>query len=162
MINTRESGSGKPPPGRIFKYEISNPDRDGQIHRYTLLSLHNYKKTVARSNRACGCSPFPSICQNYKRLWALRPTSAKINISYSILFHLTTSYSSYFEGKKGISSNKTSFFLLMTIIYLCLTDKVSFSNSSTLNLCRRGNTPFLSLLWRQSSCTCYMTKMYQS
>src|SRR6266850_6834828 len=40
-------------------------------------------------------------------------TSAKINFSYSILSHLTTSYSSYFEGKKGISRNKTSFFLLM-------------------------------------------------
>src|SRR6267142_989650 len=40
-------------------------------------------------------------------------TSAKINFSYSILFHLTTSYSSYFGGKKGISRNKTSFFLLM-------------------------------------------------
>ena len=40
-------------------------------------------------------------------------TSAKINISYSILFNLTTSYSSYFGGKKGISRNKTSFFLLM-------------------------------------------------
>src|SRR6266850_4964762 len=33
--------------------------------------------------------------------------------SYSILLHLTTSYSSYFGGKKGISRNKTSFFLLM-------------------------------------------------
>jgi len=32
--------------------------------------------------------------------------SAKINISYSILFNLTTSYSSYFGGKKGISRNK--------------------------------------------------------
>src|SRR6266850_3472891 len=40
--------------------------------------------------------------------------SAKINISYSILFNLTTSYSSYFGGKKGISRNKTSFFLLMS------------------------------------------------
>jgi|SRR6267142_1406246 len=40
-------------------------------------------------------------------------TLAKINFSYSILFHLTTSYSSYFGGKKGISRNKTSFFLLM-------------------------------------------------
>ena len=39
--------------------------------------------------------------------------SAKINFSYSILFHLTTSYSSCFGGKKGISRNKTSFFLLM-------------------------------------------------
>ena len=39
--------------------------------------------------------------------------SAKINISYSILFNLTTSYFSYFGGKKGISRNKTSFFLLM-------------------------------------------------
>src|SRR6267142_2372578 len=45
--------------------------------------------------------------------------SVKINISYSILFHLTTSYSSYFGGKKGISRNKTSFFLLMTHGY-CL------------------------------------------
>src|SRR5882672_10347578 len=35
--------------------------------------------------------------------------------SYSILFHLTTSYSSYFGGKKGISRNKTSFFLLMAM-----------------------------------------------
>ena len=42
-------------------------------------------------------------------------TSAKINFSYSILFHLTTSYSSYFGGKKGISRNKTSFFLLMLL-----------------------------------------------
>src|SRR6267142_1871664 len=41
-------------------------------------------------------------------------SSAKINFSYSILFHLTTPYSSYFGGKKGISRNKTSFFLLMT------------------------------------------------
>ena len=40
----------------------------------------------------------------------LNQSSAKINISYSILFHLTTSYSSYFGGKKGISRNKTSFF----------------------------------------------------
>jgi len=29
------------------------------------------------------------------------------------LLHLITSYSSYFGGKKGISENKTSFFLLM-------------------------------------------------
>src|SRR6266850_7945884 len=43
--------------------------------------------------------------------------SAKINISYSILFNLTTSYSSYFGGKKGISWNKTSFFLLMHVGY---------------------------------------------
>src|SRR6266850_5934861 len=43
------------------------------------------------------------------------PTSAKINISYSILFNLTTSYSSYFGGKKGISRNKTSIFLLMHV-----------------------------------------------
>src|SRR6266850_5076910 len=46
-------------------------------------------------------------------LFMIIATSAKINISYSILFHLTTSYSSYFGGKKGISRNKTSFFLLM-------------------------------------------------
>src|SRR6267142_5341926 len=47
-------------------------------------------------------------------------TSAKINISYSILFNLTTSYSSYFWGKKGMSRNKTSFFLLMQYDYLAL------------------------------------------
>ena len=46
-------------------------------------------------------------------LLLLPSTSAKINISYSILFNLTTSYSFYFGGKKGISRNKTSFFLLM-------------------------------------------------
>src|SRR6267142_4998414 len=39
--------------------------------------------------------------------------SAKIIFSYSNLFNLTTSYSSYFGGKKGISRNKTSFYLLM-------------------------------------------------
>jgi len=39
--------------------------------------------------------------------------SKKINFSYYILLHLITSYSSYFGGKKGISGNKTSFFLLM-------------------------------------------------
>src|SRR6267142_224944 len=51
------------------------------------------------------------------QMQALSPslTSAKINFSYSILFHLTTSYSSYFGGKKGISRNKTSFFLLMWV-----------------------------------------------
>src|SRR6266850_578690 len=42
--------------------------------------------------------------------------SAKINFSYSILFNLTTSYSSYFGGKKGISRNKTSFYLLMSAL----------------------------------------------
>ena len=31
------------------------------------------------------------------------------------LFHLTTSYSSYFRGKEGISRNKTSIFLLMAL-----------------------------------------------
>src|SRR6267142_848112 len=45
-------------------------------------------------------------------------TLAKMNISYSILFNLTTSYSSYFGGKKGISRNKTSFFLLMNELNL--------------------------------------------
>jgi len=45
--------------------------------------------------------------------------SAKINVSYSILFNLTTSYSSYFGGKKGISRNKTSFFLLMPQLTQC-------------------------------------------
>src|SRR6267142_4083491 len=57
----------------------------------------------------------------YPTIWDIRGyglsqvwvTLAKINISYFILFNLTTSYSSYFGGKKGISRNKTSFFLLM-------------------------------------------------
>jgi len=40
-------------------------------------------------------------------------TLEKINFSYSILFHLTISYSSYFKGKKGISRNKMNFFFLM-------------------------------------------------
>src|SRR6267142_5202753 len=53
-----------------------------------------------------------TICEGRSRS-LLIDSSAKINISYSILFHLTTSYSSYFGGKKGISRNKTSFFLLM-------------------------------------------------
>src|SRR6266850_195185 len=44
------------------------------------------------------------------------PTSEKINFSYYILLHLITSYSSYFGGKKGISGNKTSFFLLMVVV----------------------------------------------
>jgi len=43
------------------------------------------------------------------------PSSEKINFSYYILLHLITSYSSYFGGKKGISGNKTSFFLLMYV-----------------------------------------------
>src|SRR6267142_1496413 len=51
-----------------------------------------------------------------RKLCSLRATSAKINISYSILFNLTTSYSFYFGGKKGISRNKTSFFLLMKFV----------------------------------------------
>jgi len=42
-------------------------------------------------------------------------SSEKINFSYYILLHLITSYSSYFRGKKGISGNKTSFFLLMML-----------------------------------------------
>src|SRR5882672_3631677 len=54
-----------------------------------------------------------SNVRNCRGRWKKCTTSAKINISYSILFHLTTSYSSYFGGKKGISRNKTSFFLLM-------------------------------------------------
>ena len=45
--------------------------------------------------------------------WTGGSASAKINISYSILFNITTSYSSYFGGKKGISRDKTSFFSLM-------------------------------------------------
>src|SRR6267142_2454152 len=55
------------------------------------------------------------VLQERKSIWDkfTMTSSAKINFSYSILFHLTTSYSSYLGGKKGISRNKTSFFLLM-------------------------------------------------
>src|SRR6267142_6055145 len=64
------------------------------------------------------CTPKPPLCalqscQNHLHSPSFHLPSAKINISYSILFNLTTSYSSYFGGKKGISRNKTSFFLLM-------------------------------------------------
>jgi len=46
---------------------------------------------------------------------ASQQTIAVSNIRKNQLFllHLTTSYSSYFRGKKGVSGNKTSFFLLM-------------------------------------------------
>jgi len=63
-------------------------------------TLHFFLSPLSLPSRAT-LSPYPS---------------AKINISYYILFNLTTSYSSYFGGKKGISRNKTSFFLLMSSI----------------------------------------------
>jgi len=53
-------------------------------------------------------------------IYIQKKPSAKINISYSILFNLTTSYSSYYRGKKGINRNKTSFFLLMASIRGCV------------------------------------------
>ena len=49
------------------------------------------------------------------------------------LLHLITSYSSYFEGKKGISGNKTSFFLLMHLALKCSAPSLaaaSFSSKS--------------------------------
>src|SRR6266850_6742173 len=49
--------------------------------------------------------------------------SEKINFSYYILLHLITSYSSYFEGKKGIIGNKTSFFLLMQLRHCASRDR---------------------------------------
>src|SRR6266850_2263731 len=58
--------------------------------------------------------------------------SAKINISYFILFNLTTSYSSYFGGKKGISRNKTSFFLLMIVVVIVI---IVVTSSLSLLLC---------------------------
>src|SRR6266850_1383694 len=69
------------------------------------------------------CQPSSSVaamleCMRWQWCWWGGGASAKINISYSILFHLTTSYSSYFGGKKGISRNKTSFFLLMQEVVL--------------------------------------------
>src|SRR6267142_243934 len=73
-------------------------------------------------------------------------TSAKINISYSILFNLTTSYSSYFGGKKGISRNKTSFFLLMQAIeYECTVHAPAQGTSNAqalLHLSSRSPCPF--------------------
>jgi len=58
--------------------------------------------------------PNDSLKRRLMQIWHDGPTaSEKINISYYILLHLITSYSSYFGGKKGISGNKTSFFLLM-------------------------------------------------
>src|SRR6266850_1064428 len=69
----------------------------------------------------------PSRCRLRCRIVAVSSSqlhsSAKINISYSILFNLTTSYSSYFGGKKGISRNKTSFFLLMNTLKRGVTSK---------------------------------------
>src|SRR6267142_2746197 len=67
---------------------------------------------IALYSKGCAvwCYKHSDLVMGTMTLWF---TSAKINISYSILFNLTTSYSSYFGGKKGISRNKTSFFLLM-------------------------------------------------
>src|SRR6266850_4187954 len=64
------------------------------------------------------CTHFLFLCTRCRLLWWLAHlgmllASKKINFSYYILLHLITSYSSYFGGKKGISGNKTSFFLLM-------------------------------------------------
>jgi len=56
---------------------------------------------------ACTCS----IGQQILRVEGQK--SEKINFSYSILLHLTTSYSSYVEGKKEISRNKMILFFLM-------------------------------------------------
>src|SRR6267142_1799700 len=56
---------------------------------------------------SCWMSPWPFFPPSSS------PASEKINFSYYILLHLITSYSSYFGGMKGISGNKTSFFLLM-------------------------------------------------
>src|SRR6266850_640472 len=67
-------------------------------------------------------------------------TSAKINISYSILFNLTTSYSSYFGGKKRISRNKTIFFLLMLPCHHCIV-------VVTLSPCRLQHCVVAMLLW---------------
>src|SRR6267142_626506 len=47
---------------------------------------------------------------NYLHALGIDPLIRKNQL---FLLHLITSYSSYFEGKKGISGNKTSFFLLM-------------------------------------------------
>jgi len=54
-----------------------------------------------------------AIGERKKVVIAVITASEKIHFSYYILLHLITSYSSYFRGKKGISGNKTSFFLLM-------------------------------------------------
>jgi len=76
------------------------------------------KRTIYHTYRPCKLDILESSQEpkQMNHMLACQPTSAKINISYSILFNLTTSYSSYFRGKKGISRNKTSFFLLMQIL----------------------------------------------
>src|SRR6267142_1013353 len=67
----------------------------------------------------------------------------KINIFYSILFNLTTSYSSYFGGKKGISRNKTSFFLLM----IALMEKLFMTPFSDTELIQGQIDQFKLTLW---------------
>src|SRR6266850_5982815 len=87
-----------------------------QLHKSKLprtVQLHDIKLPSVRS---IDDKP-PSVLLNETVSFITCPwtTSAKINISYSILFNLTTSYSSYFGDKKGISRNKTSFVLLMSL-----------------------------------------------
>src|SRR6266850_1957342 len=53
-------------------------------------------------------SSLPTVCECFLLACFIRK-----NQLFYILLHLITSYSSYFRGKKGISENKTSFFLLM-------------------------------------------------
>src|SRR6267142_1674870 len=53
-------------------------------------------------------SSLPTVCECFLLACFIRK-----NQLFYILLHLITSYSSYFRGKKGISGNKTSFFLLM-------------------------------------------------
>jgi len=54
-------------------------------------------------------SPYHHHCIH--KLYIVTPRNIRKNQLF--LLHLITSYSSYFGGKKGISGNKTSFFLLM-------------------------------------------------
>src|SRR6266850_7721842 len=82
------------------------------------LSLVSFRTSdgglAIRSAGQCSDTRNTSICMydSSQHRWHQQKSTFLIP-SYSILFHLTTSYSSYFGGKKGISRNKTSFFLLM-------------------------------------------------
>jgi len=98
---------------------------------------------------------FIMLCWFYESDWlscsnTMRDTSAKINISYSILFNLTTSYSSYFGGKKGISKNKTSFFLLMLASPGTL--KGSGQGALTFCGCRWADKSAMQGCWTKGKC----------
>src|SRR6266850_3142779 len=126
-----QAGSLIPPPGKppawaqLYIYDSAqalnycighsaNSTLDRNIMQTLQDMLYRHHPSVLLYKHAFQITQGMSSEQNCSIVLCFDPhTSAKINISYSILFNLTTSYSSYFGGKKGISRNKTSFFLLM-------------------------------------------------